>query len=68
MTKAEMKANEAYPENGSDNWIPRPFFEEGYAQAMNDAYEWLANYAFSDDEGKVSKYMLLHDFMKDNLR
>lgn len=33
---AERRAYEMFPEDGSDNWIPRPFFEEGYALAEEE--------------------------------
>ena len=36
ISKAEERALQAYPEDGSDNWIARPFFEEGYEQAEKD--------------------------------
>ena len=34
--RAEQAASAAYPENGSDNWIARPFFQEGYEQAEKE--------------------------------
>ena len=34
--RAEDAALKAYPDNGSDNWMVAPFFQEGYEQAEKD--------------------------------
>ena len=36
MSRARQATNAAYPDNGSDNWVARPFFEEGYESAERD--------------------------------
>lgn len=63
---SEKRANHLFPEDGSDNWIPRPFYEEGFNDGFNEAFEialqWWRSRLFAE-EGFVGVVAATDDFI-----
>ena len=61
---SEEAAKAAYPDNGSDNWMVQPFYQEGYEKAEEDLVPLIHKLAESvlfdwDNRAEVAKDVLI---------